>query len=116
MTCWLGLEEVGMQHESLKGQQVGQWSEGGEQHPWVLAWVLALVARREQMLPEHPLQLRWGRGPPCFAGFRSQKGQSPLLLRLNGTERKGGKEYEEDPCTASKLCVCFALSPDAAFV
>lgn len=31
-----------------------------------------------------------------------------LLLKLNGAEGKGGKQYEKDPCTASKI-VCILL-------
>lgn len=68
----------------------------------------------------------------CFAGFQSQKsstgcvtsqqqgGTVPLLsstplLELNGTERKGGKEYGEDPCPASEIMCAFCSQPRHCF-
>lgn len=40
---------------------------------------------------------------------------STLLLELNGTERKGGKEYGEDPCTASENMCVFCSQPRHCF-
>lgn len=114
-----------MQHKSLKGHQVGQWCSGRRRRAAPTGAGTgagsALVAHGEQMLPEHPLQLPWGWGPPCFAGFWSQRGQNPLLLplmsllRMNGTERTGGKEYEDDYCTASKIMCVFCSQPRRCF-
>lgn len=108
-----------MQHESPEGHQVGQWGSGRRRRAAPVGAGAgagsALVARGEQILPEHPLPLPGGRGPPCFAGFQSQKSQTPLLLPLMPLLSKGRKEYEEDPCTASTILWVFCSQPGRRF-
>lgn len=92
----------------------------------------ALLACREKVLCEHPLQLPWNWRLLGFAGFQSQKSStgcvpsqqqgtvsllpSAPLLKLNGTEGKGERNMEEILAQHQKFYVYFALSPDTAFV
>lgn len=122
-----------MQHESPKGHQVGQRCSGRRRAAPMGAGTgvgSAWVTPGEQMLPEHPLQLPWGRFCHVLLVFRARGaagvvppprgGQSPLLLpslpplRLNEREKEE-RNTKKDPRTAPKMMCVFCSQPRRCF-
>lgn len=115
-----------MQHRSPKGHQVGQWCSGRRRAAPMGAGVgSAWVAPGEQMPPEHPLQLPWGRFCRVLLVFRARGAAGAVPPPSSGSEpppaafhaavkaereRKGGKEYEEGSLHSTENDVCILLS------